>query len=179
MKRKFYFLSIALLLVALASEAQNIYLYYPPVTTGAGPGGIHADEVPLGSVQGGIGRGISAGSGREASAPALSEYTLSKVYDKSSTAFLRLATYGPASLENYEIRFYSGEGAGEVLVLRIELAEVLISGYSIAGQPCPTGNCPIVSESLSLNFTKIRITDETNDQLPVYEWDIVRNRPNF
>jgi type VI secretion system secreted protein Hcp len=175
MKKFLNFLCFSFLLVSFATEAQNIYLFYPPASNDVGTG-IHQDEIILSSLQGGIGRGVSSGNPREASAPSISEYVCTKQFDKSSVRLMQLATNGNGD-SDCEIRFY----VDEVLVYKIELADVLISGFSAssAGGSGTCTNCPDISESLSLNFTKVRATDLTQIPNVVFQWDLVLGKPSY
>lgn len=175
MKKILYFLCFSFLLVSFVTEAQNIYLFYPPASNDVGTG-IHEDEILLSSLQGGIGRGVSGGNPRTASAPNISEYVLTKQFDKSSVKLMKLATDGDGDTD-CEIRFY----VDEVLVYKIELADVLISGFSAssAGGSGSCTNCPDISESLGLNFTKVRVTDMTQIPNVVFQWNLAEGTPTY
>ena len=178
MKRNFYILYVIFFLIPFGLSAQNLFLYYPNLTSGVGPAGIHHNEARINSIQSGIGRAISPiGGKRTAGAPALSEYTISKNFDGSSIKLMQAATNGAPSAANVEIRFYSAD----VLVLTIELADVLVSSFSSSsagdGGSCP--NCPGIDESLSLNFTKIKVTEVINDPTNPYQWNLINGTPTF
>jgi type VI secretion system secreted protein Hcp len=104
------------------------------------------------SFQWGVGRGIaSAGSGgsskREASAPSISEVTVSKTFDAFSPLALKQAIGGKG--EDVKIDLTRTDNSGKhVAFQKYILTECMMSGYSISSG----GDRP--SESISLNFTK-------------------------
>lgn len=103
------------------------------------------------SLQWGVGRGISAGTGggskREATAPSVSEVTVTKTMDGISPLMLKEAIGGDA--KTVKIEMTQTDGAGKhVAYQKYILTNTLVSGYSISSG----GDRP--SESLSLNFTK-------------------------
>jgi type VI secretion system secreted protein Hcp len=109
--------------------------------------------IEINRVQWGCGRGISTpvgGSGkREASAPSVSEITITKQMDSTSLKLAKEALVGKAVTANIEL-VETGENQLETF-LTINLTNCLISGYSYSSG----GGRP--SESLSLNFTKIEM----------------------
>ena len=115
--------------------------------------GGHADWIELNSVQWGVGRGISSPTGasseRESSAPSCSEITVTKEQDISSIGLLTEALQGTGV--DAKIDFCRTNQSKMDIYLSIELTETMISGYSMSSG----GDRP--SESLSLNFTKIRV----------------------
>ena len=111
----------------------------------------HAEWVQLTSCNWGVGRGIGSPTGasanREASAPSVSEVTVSKTMDKSSFALLQEALKG-TGLE-CTIHFTTTDQGQLRTYAEYKLANCLISGYSTSsGGDRPT-------ETLSINFTKI------------------------
>lgn len=112
----------------------------------------HKDWIEVNSFQWGVGRGISSGVGggskREASAPSVSEITITKTMDISSPLLLKEALGGKAVDVKLELTQTDNSGK-HVSYQKYVLSETLISGYSISSG----GDRP--SESLSLNFTKI------------------------
>jgi len=110
----------------------------------------HKEWISLSSLQWGVGRGISAPVGnavnREASAPSVSEVTVSKVLDTASTQLLTEALTGEGV--DCQIDFCKTEKDKLVVFLTLTLTNTMISGYSLNSG----GDKP--SESLSLNFTK-------------------------
>ncbi len=112
----------------------------------------HKDWIEVNSFQFGVGRGISSGVGggskREASAPSVSEITLTKTMDIASPLLLKEAIGGKAVEVKIELTQTDNSGK-HVSFQKYILTNTLISGYSISSG----GDRP--SESLSLNFTKI------------------------
>lgn len=104
------------------------------------------------SMQWGVGRGISSGVGggskREASAPSVSEITVTKSMDAISPLMLKEAIGGDA--KEVKIDMTQTDASGKhIAYQKYILTNTLISGYSISSG----GDRP--SESLSLNFTKV------------------------
>ncbi len=112
----------------------------------------HKDWIEVSSVQWGVGRGISSGVGggskREASAPSVSEITVTKSFDIAYPLLLKEAIGGKAVQVKLELTQTDNSGK-HVSYQKYVLDGTLISGYSISSG----GDRP--SESLSLNFTKI------------------------
>ena len=107
--------------------------------------------VECGSVQWGVGRGISAGVGggskREATAPSVSEITLTKTMDAFSPLLLKEAIGGTA--KEVKIEMTQTDNSGQhVAYQKYILHNTLVSGYSVSSG----GDRP--SESLTLNFSK-------------------------
>jgi len=113
--------------------------------------GTHKEWIECFSLQWGVGRGISSGVGggslREASAPSVSEITITKAMDISSPLLLKEAIGGKAVEVKIELTQTDG-GGKTVSYQKYILTNTLISGYSIS----TGGERP--SESLSFNFTK-------------------------
>jgi len=114
-----------------------------------------AQWIELHSFQWGVGRGIGSPVGgaknREASAPSISEITVSKRMDITSVPLLMDATLGQLNTK-VEIKFTTTTKNKTVTFLAYELTDCGLSGYSVnSGGDMPT-------ESLSLNFTKIMET---------------------
>ena len=111
----------------------------------------HKEWIEVSSLQFGVGRGISSGVGggskREASAPSVSEVTMTKTFDIASPLLLKEAVGGKSVLAKIEITQTDNSGK-HVSFQKYMLYEALISGYSVTSG----GDRP--SESLSLNFTK-------------------------
>lgn len=115
--------------------------------------------IEIGSVQWGVGRGIStpvgAASKREASAPNVSEVTVTKMMDSTSPLLAQEALIGKAVTATIDL---CETGADKLNVyLTLELTNTMISGYSMSSG----GDRP--SESISLNFTKIVFTYQGYD----------------
>jgi type VI secretion system secreted protein Hcp len=106
--------------------------------------------IEIGSVQWGCGRGITTPVGssakREATAPRISEVTISKLMDSTSPLLAQEALIGTAVEAVLEL-VETGENKLETF-LTVKLTNAMISGYSMASG----GERP--SETLNLNFTK-------------------------
>lgn len=111
----------------------------------------HKKWITLSSCQWGVGRGISAPVGstvqREASQPSISEITVSKSLDASSTKLLTESLIGQGT--DCQIDFCKTDKDQQSIYLTLTLENTMISGYSLSSG----GDKP--SESVSLNFTKI------------------------
>jgi type VI secretion system secreted protein Hcp len=105
------------------------------------------------SVQWGCGRGISspvgASSKREASAPSISEITITKPMDSVSCKLIIEALSGGG--EDCTIELVETAGKTLLTYLKITLTNTMVSGYSMSSG----GDRP--SESYTFNFTKILI----------------------
>ena len=107
--------------------------------------------VECNSYQWGVGRGISSGVGggskREATAPSVSEVTLTKSMDAFSPLLLKEGIGGSAVKVQIHLTQTDNDGK-HVAYQKYDLFNTLISGYSLSSG----GDRP--SESFSLNFTK-------------------------
>jgi len=110
------------------------------------------DWIELGSCQWGVGRGISAAVGgaskREASAPSVSEITVTKTLDAFSPIALKESIGGKAVQVKIDLTRTDNKGT-HVAYQKYILDGTMISGYSLS----TGGDRP--SESLSLNFAKV------------------------
>ncbi len=106
--------------------------------------------VEVSSFQFGVGRGISSPTGgaadREASAPSVSEITISKPMDVSSYRWLEEALWGEG--QAVTIDFCKTDKDKLEVYAQYVLTDCMVSGYSVSSG----GDRP--SESLSLSFTK-------------------------
>lgn len=104
------------------------------------------------SLQVGVGRGISMGAGggskREASAPSVSEITLSKTMDIADPLLLKEAFGGKATEVKLDITQTDDKGT-HIAFQKYILTDTLISGYSLSSG----GERPSIS--VSLNYAKI------------------------
>ncbi|WP_372620176.1 type VI secretion system tube protein Hcp [Falsiroseomonas sp.] len=119
------------------------------------------DWVELGSLQMGAGRGIGsargAGANREGSEPSISEITVTKTWDAtSSSKFFEESVAGLLD-RDVEIKMTSTSKNKQDTFMVIKLWNCGISGYSLSSG----GDKP--SESLSLNFSKIEVTPKKFD----------------
>ncbi len=116
----------------------------------------HKDWIQLNSIQWGVGRGVgspkSSAKDRESSEASVSEITVSKVNDNSSTGLMRLAMWGKGKKVKIDLT-RTGDNKQQIAYLSYELEDVLFSGYSVSSG----GDRP--SETLSLNFTKITLNN--------------------
>ncbi len=119
----------------------------------------HANWIELNSIQWGLGRGVASPTGssadRESSAPSVSEVTITKNQDMSSDGLLTEAFTGDGGGNGATVQIdMVRTQAGSLTVFQtIKLSNVIISGFSVSSG----GDRP--SESLSLNFTEIAVTN--------------------
>ncbi len=127
-----------------------IYLKYDGID-GEATHDKHKKWIDVGSLQFGVGRGISTPSGstanREASEPSISEVVVTKMLDAASSKLFVESCTGAAG-KKVEIHLVSTGSPGNTYV-EYTLHNALISGYSLSSG----GDRP--SESISINFTKI------------------------
>lgn len=120
----------------------------------------HQKWIDIGSLQFGVGRGISTPSGstanREASEPSISEVVVTKQLDKASSKLFTESCTGDAGAE-VQIHLVSTGSPGNTYV-EYKLYNALISGYSLSSG----GDRP--SESISINFTKIEYKHTPYDE---------------
>lgn len=112
----------------------------------------YTEWVELSSFQWGVGRGISVGVGggskREASAPSVSEITVTKTLDAFSPIALKESIGGKGVQVKIDIT-RTDDGGKHHAFQKYVLEGAMVSGYSLSSG----GDRP--SESLSLNFTKV------------------------
>jgi type VI secretion system secreted protein Hcp len=115
----------------------------------------YTDYFEAQSLQFGIGRGVSMGSGglskREASAPSVSEITITKTMDGVSPHIYKEGLGGKGVVVDIHMTRTDNNGK-HVAYQLFKLTDTLVSGYSISSG----GDRP--SESISLNFAKIEST---------------------
>ena len=115
--------------------------------------------IEVNSVQWGCGRAIStpvgASAKREASAPSISEITITKLMDSTSPKLCKEALVGKAVTAVIELTETGTDNLETFLTLN--LTNAMISGYSFSS----SGDRP--GESLTLNFTKIEYTYQGYD----------------
>ena len=108
--------------------------------------------IELNSFQWGVNRAISSptsGGAREASAPSVSEITITKMMDQSSPSLLQQALAGEG--KPVVIDLVKTDSRGTLFAYaEYKLENVLISSYSVSSG----GDRP--SESISLSFTKVQ-----------------------
>jgi type VI secretion system secreted protein Hcp len=113
-----------------------------------------AKDIELLSFSFGVSRGVSSPTAgainREASAPTISEITVTKKLDKTSPKLLQQALDGTG--KTVTIFFVNIEDGKATTYAKYVLSNVLVSAYSVSsGSDHPT-------ESISLNFTKVEFT---------------------
>jgi type VI secretion system secreted protein Hcp len=119
----------------------------------------HVKWIELNSMQWGVGRGIASATGqaaeREASAPSISEVTITKMMDKTTPLLFTESLIGDG--KKVEIHLVkTGKDKLDVFMEYV-LTDTMISGYSVSSG----GDTP--SESLSLNFTKVELKYHPHD----------------
>jgi len=138
-----------------------IYLKLGPSVKGAVTAEGYAGWVECGSLQFGVGKGISTPVGsaadRDCSTASVSEVTVSKEMDPSSIALFKLAVAGSDKAAKLEIHVLKSDGKKIVPFVQYEFENSLVSGYSVSSG----GDRP--SESLSFNFTKIQMKYVASD----------------
>ena len=131
-----------------------IYLQYEGIDGDVTAEG-HEKWVELGSMQWGIGRGITSpqtggNAEREASAPSVSELVITKVADTASPKLMQEALWGEG--KKVKIDLVKTDKDKLEAYQQYELEGTVISGYSVSSG----GDRPL--ETISLNFTKIIFT---------------------
>jgi type VI secretion system secreted protein Hcp len=122
------------------------------------------------------GRGIN----REASAPAMSEITLTKDLDCATTGLFRASLWGEG--KTVKIDFCKTDKDKFEAYFQVELDNALVSAFNVTGTGGDSNARP--TESLSLNFTKITITNIVMDAKNATGkpdrswWDLAAGRGN-
>lgn len=147
------------------------------------PGGVTAEgfekTIELTSYQFGAGIGIESAVGkagnRSASNPSISEITVTKDYDNTSGLIFKNLCAGQ-SIPKMQIFFVKSMKGANFAYITVDLEDVFFSGQSMSsGGDKPT-------ESVSLNFTKIKMSHMTNDeegvsaQGTIAGWDLSTNK---
>ncbi len=131
-----------------------IYIQYEGIKGNTTADG-YKDHLTVNSVQFGVGRGISMEPGnlsnREAKRPTISEITITKVADTSSTALFKEAVTG-SSGKKVVIKFVQTGSDKLVEYMTYTLEDCLVSGYSISAD---SEGDPM--ESISLSFAKVMV----------------------
>ncbi len=148
--------------------AYDMYLSFTAIT-----GGPTTSQIPINSLQWGIGRGISAPSGgdRTASTPSFSEVTITKLMDSSSPTLALLTANGTGTATC--VLTIQDHNTGNVLYT-LTLNSVYISGYNVSSG----GDVPL--ESLSFNYTRITwvyTNPSTGKASPTLGWDLAKQAP--
>ena len=131
-----------------------IYMQYGAIKGDVSAAG-HEGWIELNSFQWGVGRTSSGptggSSGREVSAPSISEIVVTKPTDIATVALLREALVGEG--QDVSIDFCKTDQGKVTVYLSYTLNNTMISGNAISSG----GNLP--EESISLNFTKFQCRD--------------------
>ena len=161
---------LAVLALAAGTLSGAAYLKFDGVdgeSTAAG----HEGEIDVLSWSWGVSNsGSSSGGGGRA---VFQDITISKPLDKSSPK-LALACASGKNVESVMLTVRRPAGDSDPVWLTIELENVLVSSVQTAG----SRGDPAGSESLSLNFEKIKITyvPQSSGEPVVMTWDVVNNR---
>jgi type VI secretion system secreted protein Hcp len=99
------------------------------------------------------------GTNREAAVPSVSEITLTKDLDSATMGLFRAGLWGEGKV--VKIDFCKTDKDQFEAFFQVELHNVLVSAFSVAGTGGDSNARP--TESLSLNFTKITITTTLMD----------------
>jgi type VI secretion system secreted protein Hcp len=135
-----------------------IYMNYNSI-----PGSVTAKGfekwIEVNSFQWGVGRGLSSPTGasadREASAPSISDITITKEADIASHKLLSESLWGEGVTVKLAFTTTVKDKTDEYI--GYELTNTMISGYSVSSG----GDRP--HESLSLNFTKFQVKFKENE----------------
>ncbi len=154
-----------------------IYMHYEGIDGDVSAAG-HEKWIELQSVGMGVGRHITNPSGRgvdrEASAPSLSEITVTKMTDAASANLFRASLFGEG--KKVKIDFCKTDKDALEPYLQLELENTLVSNYSVSS----AGDRPM--ESLSLNYTKITYNNvgmgavNETGQPDRAEWDLAQQK---
>ncbi len=121
----------------------------------------YTDHIDIQSMTFGVGRGISMDPGnlanREATRPSISEITVTKLMDNSTTSLFKESVTG-SNGKKVLIKFVR-TGADKVNeFMNYELEDCLVSGYNVSSNG---DSQPI--ETITLSFSKILINHTDND----------------
>jgi len=138
----------------------SIYLEYEGIKGNVTAEG-YKDHIDIQSMTFGVGRGISMDPGnlanREATRPSISEITVTKLMDNSTTSLFKESVTGSAG-KKVKLKFVR-TGADKVNeFMNYELEDCLVSGYNVSGNG---DSQPI--ETITLSFSKILINHTDND----------------
>ena len=118
--------------------------------------GYNGGWIALGSMQFGVGRGISMDAGhmsnREATRPSISEVTFTKMMDAASSGLFKESVTGSEGVKVVIDVVKTGADKIEKFVT-YELEDVLVSSYSVSASD---SGAPM--ESVSLSFAKITMS---------------------
>lgn len=140
---------------APAMAAYDIFLKLDDVR-GESTDSKHKDWIQLFSYSAGVSQAsVSEGNGaaRAVTRPNCSSLNAMKLFDRASPALLAGTVTGQ-HFSKGEIDFQRADSGGNVF-LKLELSDVLVSSIQQSGS---TGGDSAPSESISLNFTNVKIT---------------------
>ena len=148
-----------------------LYLKYGKIEGEATQSGFEK-WIPIGSVQFGCGRSVSTPLGdagrRESSTASVSEVTVTKTMDKSSTDIMKEAIFNTKG-EDCQIKLSRQKSDGsEDAYLAMTLKNTIISSYSLSS----AGERP--AESLALNFTEVEMAYTPQDATGNLSTDVKR-----
>jgi type VI protein secretion system component Hcp len=168
----FYAVSLTKLFAQPIPSA-GIYLFCNTITTGSGAGN-HVNEVEIISQDEGATLPVTIGQGGPAvNPPSISDFVITKAFDRSSMRFRNRLLAGQALPNNLEIRYYNGVAAGPVYVIILETC--FISSVLNNNVKC-TGNCPDVTETYSFSPVIITWRNQAITPNQVITYDRERNR---
>jgi len=116
----------------------------------------HKDWIELFSYSEGVSQvsvGVGNGAARAATNPKCSSFNAQKLFDRASPALLAAAMTGQ-HFSKGEVNFVHADSDGQVF-LKLELNDVLVSSIQQSGS---TGGDRAPSESVSLNFSSVKVT---------------------
>jgi len=142
----------------------------------------HGGWLALYSLQQGVGRAIgsaSEGGGRQASSPSFSEFTVTKQLDSGSPQLALLAAGGGGDTINSGAIDLVQLASGQARYLRINLTNILISGYSVSsGGDVPFESLSLAPLVISWNYTFYGNTSGLPDAYDFNYWDLATNTGN-
>jgi type VI secretion system secreted protein Hcp len=150
-----------------------IYMKFPGIDGEVTAEG-HTREIEINSLNFGVGRSITAGTTREASAPSFSEISVTKIMDIASTKLLMASVAGKSLTEDVVISMVRVDRDKLFTYCKITLSSLLVSSYAASSG----GDRPL--ESLSLNFAKIKVEYFDPDVLTQptpFSWDLALGKP--
>ena len=154
-----------------------LYLKYGKIDGEATQAGFEK-WIPINKFGFGCGRAVSTPLGdagrRESSTASISEVTVDKTLDKSSTDIMKEAIFNTKGEDaTVKISRQKSDGSEEAY-LAVTMKKAIISGYSIGGDG---GGRP--SETLSLNFTEIEMSYTPQDAAGNLGTDVKRVNYNI
>ncbi len=171
---RFIALSCGLLLAGFHPASGQIFLRLDGVT-GSVTDTNRFGWMALNSLQQGVSRSItsSGGSGRTASPPSFSEFTVSKLLDSGSPLLALLAAGGGGNTINSGAIDLFQLGNDQTRYLRINLTNILISSYSLTvGGGVPSESVSLAPLKISWNYTFYRNTSGLPKGYRFNDWNL-------